>query len=204
LPPLAGTKDDFIQSALDSSPEVETAQMDLDKAQAESHVAALSHLPDFTVALSGVRNPEDTGFSYWGFRVGVSIPLFFPMKQTQATGQADDQVDAARYELTGAKNETTHRVEEAYVEVQSAWRLWKLYEEGGLLEQSQRAWKATQAAYRNEQINLSDLVDNYNMYLDTLKTYYQAQADYGKALAALNYQVGKTDPSLPVSKNEKE
>lgn len=204
LPPLTGTEEDFIRSAMDHNPEVEAAQRELDKAGAEAHVAALSQLPDFTVALSGTRNPDDTGFSYWGFRVGVSVPLFFPVKQTQATDQANDQVDASRYELTGAKNETTHMVEEAYVKVQSTWRLWKLYEQGGLLEQSQRAWKATQAAYRNEQIPLSELVDNYNMYLDTVKSYYQAQADYGKALAELNYQVGDTDQGLPVSKNEKE
>lgn len=200
LPPLAGTVQDLVQTAMDRNPMVEEAQRELDKAGAEAHVALLSHLPDFTVALSGTRNPEDTGFSYWGFRVGVSVPLFFPLKQTQATDQADDEVEASRYELTGAKNETTHMVEEAFVSAQSAWRLWKLYEEGGLLEQAQRAWKATQAAYHNEQIPLSEFVDNYNMYLDTLKSYYKAQSDYGKALADLDYRIG----TLPGSVNEKE
>jgi outer membrane protein TolC len=187
---LSLTEDEFIKAAMGHNPKVRVAQMELDKTEAESRVVALSHLPDFTVRLSGIRNPEDTGFSSYGFRVGVSIPLFFPAKQTQATDQANDNVDASRFELTGAKDETTHMVEEAYVNAQSAWRLWKLYQEGGLLEQAQRAWKATQAVYRNEQIPLSDFVDNYNMYLDTLKSYYQAQADYGKALAELDYEVG--------------
>ena len=132
--------------------------------------------------------------------MGVSLPIFFPIKQTQATDQANDQVDASKFELTGAKNETTHMVEESYVNAQSAWRLWKLYEEGGLLTQAQHAWKATQAAYRNEQMPLSDFVENYNMYVDTLKSYYKAQADYGKALADLDYQIG----NLPVSGNERE
>jgi outer membrane protein TolC len=200
LPPLDGTVETYIQTAMDENPMVHEAQKELDKAGAEAHVAALSHLPDFTVALSGTRNPEDTDFSYWGFRVGVSVPLFFPIKQTQATDQANDEVEASRYELTGAKNETTHMVEEAYVDAQSTWRLWKLYEEGGLLEQTQKAWRATESSYRNEQISLSDFVDNYSMYVDTLKSYYKAQADYGKALAELDYQMG----NLPVSGNEKE
>jgi outer membrane protein TolC len=200
LPPLVGTVQDFIQTAIAHNPMVEAAQRELDMTGAEAHVAVLSHLPDFTVALSGTRNPDDTGFSYYGFRVGVSVPLFFPIKQTQATDQANDQVEASKYELTGAKDETTHMVEESYVSAQSAWRLWKLYEEGGLLKQTQRAWKATQAAYRNEQMPLSDFVDNYNIYIDTLKSYYKAQADYGKALADLDYQIG----NLPVPRNEKE
>ena len=200
LSPLDDSVEGYIQKAMGQNPMVEAAQRDLDKAGAEAHVAALSHLPDFTVALSGTRNPEDTGFSYWGFRVGVSLPIFFPIKQTQATDQANDKVEASRYELTGAQNETTHMVEEAFVDAQSAWRLWKLYEQGGLLEQANRAWKATQAAYRNEQTPLPDYVDNYNMYLDTLKSYYKAQADYGKALAELGYQVG----DLGTSGNEKE
>jgi outer membrane protein TolC len=200
LPPLAGTIQAYIQTAMDKNPMVHEAQKELDKAGAEAHVAALSHLPDFTVALSGTRNPEDTDFSYWGFRVGVSVPLFFPIKQTQATDQANDEVEASRYELTGAKNETTHMVEQAYVDAQSAWRLWKLYEEGGLLEQTQKAWKATESSYRNEQISLSEFVDNYSIYIDTLKAYYKAQTDYGKTLAELDYQMG----NLPVPGNERE
>jgi outer membrane protein TolC len=200
LPPLNKTVQNYIQTAMDQNPMVHEAQKELDKAGAEAHVAALSHLPDFTVALSGTRNPEDTDFSYWGFRVGVSVPLFFPIKQTQATDQANDEVEASRYELTGARDETTHMVEEAYVNAQADWRLWKLYKEGGLLEQTQKAWKATESAYQNEQISLSDFVDNYSIYVDTLKSYYKAQADYGKALAEMDYQMG----NLPVSGNEKE
>lgn len=200
LPPLSGKVEDYIHLAMDQNPMLEVAQKEVDKSGAESNVAALSHLPDFTVALSGTRNPEDTDFSYWGFRVGVSVPLFFPIKQTQEADQANDRLTASKYELTGAQNETTHMVEEAYVNAQSAWRLWKLYEDGGLLEQAQKAWKATQVAYRQEQIPLSDYVDNYNMYLDTLKSYYKAQADYGKALAELDYQVG----NLSASQNKKE
>ena len=200
LPPLAGTVQAFIQEALARNPKVQEARKELAEAGAEARVAALSHLPDLTVALSGARNTEDNGFSSYGFRVGVSVPLFFLLKQTQATDQANDRMDASRYELTGAQNEATHMVEDAYVDTQSAWRLWKLYEEGGLLAQAQRAWRATQAAYRNDQISLSDFMDNYNLYLDTLKAYFRAQADYGKTLAELDYQIG----NLPVSGNEKE
>jgi outer membrane protein TolC len=192
--------EDYVQAAMEHNPLVEAAQKDVDRLGAESNVAAWNQLPDFTVALSGTRNPQDTDFSYWGFRVGVSLPIFFPIKQTQAADQAGDLLSASKFELTGTQNETTHMVEEAYVEAQSAWRLWKLYEDGGLLQQAQRAWKATQSAYRAEEISLSDYVDSYNMYLNTLKDYYKAQADYGKALAELDYQVG----NLPLSQNEKE
>ena len=191
LQPLTGTMEDSIRTAMGHNPMVETAQREVDKAGAEAQVAALSHLPDLTLGVSGTRDPNGNGFSYYGLKVGVSVPLFFPMKQTQATDQANDQVAASRYELTGAQNQTTHMVEEAYVDAQSAWRLWKLYEEGGLLAQTQRAWKATQAAYRNEQMPFADLVENYNMYLQTLKDYYQAQSDYGKAVAQLQYETGE-------------
>lgn len=190
LPPLAGNVEGYIQSAMDHNPMVEAAQREVDKAGAEAHVADLSHLPDFDITLAGIRNPQETGFSYWGVRVGMSLPIFFPIKQTRAADQANDRLAASKFELTGTQNEATHMVEEAYVDAQSAWRLWKLYEDGGLLEQAQRAWRATQSAYRTEQIPLSEFVDNYNMYLETLKAYYKAQADYGKALAELDYEVG--------------
>ncbi|MGH7739279.1 MAG: TolC family protein [bacterium] len=200
LAAINGTLEGYIQKARDDNPKVEAAQREVDEKTAEAHVAAFSHLPDFNIRLMGTRNPDDTAFSSYAVRLGVSIPLFFPMKQTQAADQANDLADASRFELTARWDETHHMVEESYINAQSAWRLWKLYQEGGLLEQAQRAWKATELAYRNEQISLSDFVDNYNLYLETLESYYKAQADYGKALAEFHYQIG----DLPVAGNEKE
>jgi len=80
--------------------------------------------------------------------------------------------------------------EDAYVNADSAWRILKLYEEGGLVKQVQRAWQASQTAYRNEQMSLMEYVETYNTYVDTLTNYYQAKADYGKALAELEYETG--------------
>ncbi|HJT24177.1 MAG TPA: TolC family protein, partial [bacterium] len=103
LPPLEVGVENCVQSAMEHNPMVEAAQKEVDRAGAEAHVAALSHLPDFTFTLSDMRNPQDPSFSYWGFKVGVSVPLFFPIKQTQATDEANDRVAASKFELTGTE-----------------------------------------------------------------------------------------------------
>lgn len=192
LPPFTGEEEDYVRKALDQNPEVAVYQRAAETREARKNLAALEYLPDFTVRLSGTRDPNGGGFSDYGFRLGVSIPLFFPFKQTQAMDQASEEVAAARYDLTGKRSEVTHMVEEAFVQAESAWRMVKLYEEGGLLKQTQRAWDATQAAYRNEEMPLSEFVESYKTYLETVTGYYQAQADYGKALAELNYEIGET------------
>jgi outer membrane protein, heavy metal efflux system len=191
LPPFDGKKEeDFVREALDHNPGITTYRRAIEAQEARHSSAVLDHLPDFTVRLVETKNPGSGQFSDFGFRVGISIPLFFPAKQTQALDAASDELSAARYDLKGEQDLVIHMVEEAYVNADSAWRILKLYEEGGLLKQTQRAWSATQLAYRNEEMSLTEFVETYNTYLETLTNYYQARADYGKALAELEYQVG--------------
>ncbi|HVZ79337.1 MAG TPA: TolC family protein [bacterium] len=189
LPALALGEEEFVHRALHSNPQLESARREVEAKEAEGKLALLDHLPDFNLRLSGTRDPNG-GFSDYGFRFGLSVPIFFPAKQTQRADAAGERTEAARYDLKGKQDEVIHMTEQAYVGAQSAWRLLQLYEQGGLLKQTERAWQATQLAYRNEEIQLPEFVDNYNTYLQTVTAYYQARTDYGKALAELEYQAG--------------
>jgi outer membrane protein TolC len=190
LPAFDRPEGKLVQEALQQNSELTVYQRSLEARKADQARASLDYLPDFDVTLSGIRNPDDGGFSNYGFRLGVSLPLFFPAKQSQLDGAASDELSAARYDLKGKENEVIHMVEDDFVNADSAWRILSLYEQGGLLKQVQRAWESSQLAYRNEEMNLSDFVESFNTYLETLNNYYQAKADYGKALAELGYQVG--------------
>ncbi len=189
FPPFAGMEEDYVQKALLHNPEIEVYQDAIKSKEAGQSLAGLDYLPDFDVWVSGVRQP-DGGFSDYGYRLGISIPVFFLAKQNPAAGAASNELSAARYDLKGKQNEVIHMVEDAYVNAESAWRLLGLYEQGGLLRQTQKAWASTQLAYHNEEMPLAEFVENYNIYLETFRSYYQAQADYGKALAELDYQTG--------------
>jgi outer membrane protein TolC len=189
LPPFAGKEEDYVQKALLHNSEIEVYQDAIRSREAGQSLADLDYLPDFDVWVSGVKQP-DGGLNDYGFRLGITLPIFFPAKQSQAAGAASHELSAARYDLKGKQNEVIHMVEDSFVNAESAWRLLRLYEQGGLLKQTQKAWASTRLAYRNEQMPLSEFVENYNIYLETFRSYYQAQADYGKALAELDYQTG--------------
>ena len=190
LPAFTGTEADYIQKAMTVNPEIDAAKREVEAQGARHSLAELDNLPDFSVQVTGSRDPGDNGFSSYGFRVGATLPIFFPLKQNQAAAQAQDELSASRWDLQGQIDETTHMIEDSYVMAESAWRMLQLYQNGNLLKQTQRAWEATQQSYRNEQMSLSEFVDNTNTYFQTVTDYYQAQADYGKALAQLNYEVG--------------
>lgn len=192
LPPFAGKEEDLVRDALRQNSEIATYRRAIEANDAKQHMASLDYLPDFDLWLSGVRDPSNGSFSDYGFRLGVSVPLFFPAKQVQASGAASDELSAAKYDLQGKQNEVIHMTEEAFVNAESAWRILRLYEEGGLLKQVQRAWQSSQTAYRNEEMSLTDYVETYKTYVETITNYYQAKADYGKALAELDYQTGNS------------
>lgn len=192
LPPFDRREEVLIRQAMDQNSELAVYQKALDVQKANQQKASLDYLPDFDVSLSGIRNPDDGSFSNYGFRLGVSIPLFFPAKQSHMEGAESDELSAARYDLKGEQNEVMHMVEDDFVNADSAWRILSLYEQGHLLQQVQRAWESSQLAYRNEEMSLSEFVESFNTYLETLNNYYQAKADYGKALAELDYQTGET------------
>lgn len=197
LQPFAGKEEDLVREALRHNPEIDAYRIAIEAQEARGRMATLDYLPDLDVWLSGVRDPNSGEFSNYGFRLGVTVPLFFPAKQMQVSDAASKETSAARYDLQGKQNEVIHMTEDAFVNAESAWRILELYEKGGLLQQVQRAWAATQNAYRNEQMPLADYVMNFNAYVETLTNYYQAQADYGKALAELDYQVGESKGEQP-------
>jgi cobalt-zinc-cadmium efflux system outer membrane protein len=184
------TQDQAVERTLAGNPEVASAVAMVESAKASKRLAALEHLPDFSVRAYGSRMVGASGFSDYGMRVGISVPLFFPFKQTQASREASAMAAAAKADLADMRGAATHDVAEAYVEATTAWELFKSYQDADLSARLKRAWGAAQVAYRNEQMSASDLIENYNMYLETLSELHRARADYGKALARLDYTMG--------------
>jgi outer membrane protein TolC len=191
LPPFQGKEEDFVRQALRENPEVDVYRRAIEAQEARKNLASMDYLPDFDLWVSGVKDPAG-GLGQYGFRLGVSVPLFFPARQMPLEQAQGQELQATREDLLGKQNEVIHMVEEAFVNAESAWRLLNLYEDGGLVHQVQRAWQSAQLSYRNEQMSLSDFVMTYNAYVETLTNYYQTKADYGKALAELDYRVGNS------------
>jgi outer membrane protein TolC len=193
IPAFAFDRKVLRERALRGNPRLEAMRREADKMNAMKNVDLISHLPELNFRLMGMRDPMGSGFSEYGFRFGLSIPVFFPAKQTQRSDAAGAEVQAAQFDLKGMEDETVHMLEEAYVAAESAWRILALYEEGGLRRQTEKAWQSAQVAYRNEQMPLPDYVESYNIYLETLAQYFGARAEYGKALANLEYELGVGD-----------
>lgn len=192
IAPWVWKREEAVKAALETSPLLSAAKAEVRRRRAEKNFAALEHLPNFSVRLQGTRDPLGNGFSEYGVRFAVEIPLFFPFRQTQETKHSGDEVRAAEYEQKSMEDAIVHHTEETFAEAQAAWELLELYRKGALIREAKRAWAAAQRAYRNETLDLAELVDHYNLYVDVLSKYYQALADYGKAFARLQYLAGSS------------
>jgi outer membrane protein TolC len=167
-------------------PQVSAAAETLAQARARLAAARAAFLPDLNTRLW--TDDRVTGADGFGFRVGLQVPL--GLSQATALSKAGGEVKAAEQNLKAARDLVHHQLEEARVGAQSAWNLVALYETGGLIAQAEQAWNFAQQAWRNEGLSLADFIESYDSYLDIRSAHIHARANYGKALARLDYETG--------------
>lgn len=181
-------------AAVERNPSLSSAKASLEAAKGAQRLAALEHLPDFVVRAYGERVQGASGFSDYGMRVGVSVPLFFPFRQTREAQAAAREASAAEAEFSDAKGRAATSLAEALAEAATAWDLLRDYEEAGFPKALPKAWEDSFVAYRNEQLSPTEAAEDLNLYLETSVEYERARADYGKALARLDYELGDFAP----------
>lgn len=193
------TREEAVRLALAASPEVAARRAAADRERALKRAAALDHLPDFQVRAFGSKEPGTSGFDQYGMRVGVTLPVFFPFKQTKAAWAAAGDSRAAEYEARDVGEQVEHMAETAWTAADAARRTLDIYSSRSVEKDIKRAWESSYTAYRNGQATATHLFQDYRMALETLEEYYRARSDYGKALARLGYWTGSDDKASPRS-----
>ncbi len=119
-PSLTQTREQLIQAALTTRPDLAAAQSGVAAAQAAYRLAVANGTPDPTFEAEYDRTPEGTGYNPNSFGFNVNIPLRIFDKNQGNKEAARLTIDAAQLTLGATRNQIASDVDQAWVAYEQA------------------------------------------------------------------------------------
>lgn len=177
------------QMALDRQPELRTAALQRERAEAALGAAQAEYKPDFFVGGGYMLMPRDR--DAWTGSVGITWP-----RAPWARGRLDARIAEAKAEIDAAtarqrvvENAVRLGVQEAYVRVQSAAQRAALLRTS-VVPQSEQTLEVSRVAYQTDRVDFLAVIDNQRVLLDAQLAYSRAVSDLEQAIADLEHAVG--------------
>jgi outer membrane protein TolC len=187
---LLPAPDQLQQLALEGQPELRSAQLGIERAEASLAVAARDYKPDFFVGGGYMLMPRNR--DAWTATVGITWPSA-PWSRGRLDAhkaEATADVDAARARRRAMEARVRLAVQEAYIRVKAAEQRASLLRTT-VLPQSEQTLEVSRAAYQTDRVDFLALLDNQRVLLDAQLSYYRALSDLEQALADLERTVGR-------------
>jgi cobalt-zinc-cadmium efflux system outer membrane protein len=189
IPPATPALDQIQTRAIAVRPDIQAARLDQARSQAELRLQLANGKVDYTAGAEYRRQQgvNGTGNSV-GFFFSVPLPVFNRnqgeiARVTSEEVQLQKQIDALQSQVSG-------EVTGAYREYETARQLIGDIE-SDLLGLSQEARNTTTYVYQAGAGSLLDVLDAQRAFNETMSTYYEAQADYRRAVSRLASVVGE-------------
>jgi outer membrane protein TolC len=179
--------EELTQLAQANSPALKARESEIAGKRYGVELARKNYYPDFTVGLTYFERDQNPGM--YAPMVSATLPLYFWRKQ-------QPELEAARLNLSSARNmrdDTSstiqYQVKEAYTTATTSEKLANLYG-SAIVPQSNLALNSAIANYQVGKIDFLQLIDASMSLLEYELKYYEAMAEFHKALAQLEPLVG--------------
>ncbi len=189
IPSSTPSLDQIQTRAITARPDIQAARLDQARSQSELRLQLANGKVDYTAGAEYRRQQgiNGTGNSV-GFFFSVPLPVFNKnqgeiARVTAEEVQLQKQMDALQSQVSG-------EVTGAYREYETARQLIGDIE-SDLLGLSQEARNTTTYVYQAGAGSLLDVLDAQRAFNETMSTYYDAQADYRRAVSRLTSVVGE-------------
>ena len=175
----------FLDSTINTHPQLQLQQQNISIAQAELNVQKQSRKPIFegrffSQSLYGVSNP------YSGFSVRVGIPLFGGSVYRSRIRAAQVEQRYQRSVLDYEKLALLTSYNQSYQQLLKDQDLLKFYETKGLA-QADAIITSSNLAYRGGEINFAELTQYLSQAIDIQKNYLDVLNQYNQSAIQLNY-----------------
>ena len=186
---------DLQRLAIERQPELRSAQLGVERAQAALAVVNRERKPDFFVGGGYMLMPREAGA--WTASVGMTWPNA-PWSRGRVDAQkaeATANVEAAAAQARVVERQIRQAVHEAYVRIQAAGERAALLRTT-IVPQSEQVLEVSRVAYQADRLDFLALIDNQRTLLDARLNYYRALSDRELALADLSRAIGADVPDV--------
>ncbi|MPY89542.1 MAG: hypothetical protein GEU99_16645 [Luteitalea sp.] len=177
--------------ALEHQPELQSSQLEIDRAEADLAVVKQDYKPDFFVTGGYMLMPRNR--DAWMGKVGITWPTapWSRGKLDAKKAEATAAIDAANARRRAVENAIRLAVQDAYVRVKAAERRAALLRTS-VEPQSKQTLEVSRAAYQTDRVDFLSLIDNQRVLLDVQVSYFGALSSLEQALADLERAIGTT------------
>jgi outer membrane protein TolC len=179
--------------AIQHQPQLQKAQLEVQRAEAELASTRQDYKPDFNVqgGYGIMPNQTDSVIA----QVGISWPKA-PWSRAKVDGRVVEQtaaIESARARLRAMENDLRLMVQEAYVRSVFAQERAALVRTT-ILPQSQQALEVSRVAYQADRVDFQTIIDNQRTLLDAQLDYFRAISEFEQAIADLERTIGTELP----------
>jgi outer membrane protein TolC len=178
---------DFLAQAEAQSPELKSARLGIQQAQTSLDLARLDRHPDFTVSAGYM--PRGGLEPMWTASVGITLPVWQKHKQQRAVAEQEYRQHASGWEAERVRCLLAQRIQERTGDMDAALQVIRLYR-GGLLVQSEGAFRATLSQYEVGRVPFVSVLEGLNGWVADQGGLLQAQAE------AQSIQIALTELNL--------
>ena len=147
-----------------------------------------STFPDFELSI--FRQDFGTGYNFYGFEAGISIPLWFAFNQLPAIQKARAENRIAQFELEKTRLAFKREIENAW-HGYSTSRQTLLRFKNLISERSAKLLTLTLQGYRLGEIGLLALLDTQRTFIISRENYYDALRNYYSRLIELEKHISQ-------------
>ncbi|MDZ7805853.1 MAG: TolC family protein [Gracilimonas sp.] len=166
---------DEVMEELKGHPKLKQIEREVDASVYGRKLAKSTYLPDFN--LSYYRQDFGNNYDFYGFEVGVSIPLWFAAQQSPKVQQANAIQNATEWKYEDYRLLIKKQAEQTWHSYESAKNNIERYREN-IQSKSLELVQMTQKGYSLGELDLLTLLEAQRTYLRTQETYYQTLRDY--------------------------
>ena len=178
------------QQAVESRPDLRQAEAAATKSRQQQLLAKKAYTPDFTVSAGYMLMPSGTAMrNNYMLEGSMTLPWLDRRKHDSEIGSASAAVTEQDAELAAMRAKAFGEIKQALAETAAAQKFASLYQDS-LAPQAEATLHAAVVAYENNQTDFLNLLDSQMAVIDIELARLQAQADFNKSLADLEFATG--------------
>lgn len=162
-------------SVLSDQPSYKSAEKELDAAGYYLKEARSNILPDIRFNL--YKQDYGTGYNFNGFELGLSIPIWYPFEQKGKIRMNLARQEEIQWKQKEIRSGVKEQIEHAWHSYEVSRSTIKRYDET-IRSKAQKLQSLTMNAYRLGEVDLLNLIQAQQIYLNSQQRYLSALRDY--------------------------